>query len=135
MWIHWLMLLSTPVLLAVFLGLRTVKWLNPNQGFDATQILFPLGLTFFLWLLYVTIPEHKVHKLSALIAAALASLALIVVQNSFLWASLKIFKHNKIYGSFASIPIFLFWLLVLWYVVLSGVSLCAYLQQKVFKKP
>lgn len=135
MWIHWLMLLSTPVLLAVFLGLRSVKWLNTSQGFDATQILFPLGLSFFLWLLYVTIPENKVHKLSALIAAALASVALVIVQNSFLWASLKIFKHNKIYGSFASIPIFLFWLLVLWYVVLSGVSLCAYLQQKVFKKP
>lgn len=135
MWMHWLILLSTPVLLAVFLGLRSVKWLNAGQGFDATQILFPLGLTFFLWLLYVSIPEKKVHKLSALISASITSLALVIVQNSFLWASLKIFKHNKIYGSFASVPIFLFWLLVLWYVVLTGVSLCAYLQQKVFKIP
>lgn len=135
MWVHWLMLLSTPVLLAVFLGLRSMKWLNPNQGFDATQILFPMGLAFFLWALYVTIPERKVHKQSAWIAASVAAIALIIVQNSFLWASLKIFKHNKIYGSFASVPIFLFWLLVLWYVVLSGVSLCAYLQQKVFKIP
>lgn len=135
MWIHWLMLLSTPLLLAVFLGLRSVKWLNPSQGFDASRILFPLGLTFFLWALYLVIPEKKVHKWSALISAALASIALIAVQNSFLWISLKIFKHNKIYGSFASIPIFLFWLLVLWYVVLCGVSFCAYLQQKVFKKP
>ncbi len=135
MWMHWLILLSTPGLLAVFLGLRSVKWLNPSQGFDATQILFPVGLIFFIWLLYVTIPEKKVHKISALIAATAAAGALIVVQNSFLWASLKIFKHNKIYGSLASIPIFLFWLLLLWYVVLTGVSLCAYFQQKIFKIP
>lgn len=135
MWIHWLMLLSTPFLLAVFLGLRSVKWLHPSQGISLSIILIPAGITFFLWALYVTIPENKVDRISALIAAGLAALALIGVQNSFLWASLKIFKHNKVYGSFASIPIFLFWLLVLWYVVLTGVSLCAFLQQKVFKKP
>ena len=135
MWIHWLVLLTTPLLLAVLLGLRSVKWLNQSEGLDFTVVLVPIALTFFLWVLYVVIPENKIHKLSALIAAGLASFALIAVQNSFLWASLKIFKHNKIYGSFASIPIFLFWLLVIWYVILTGVSFCAYLQQKIFKIP
>jgi membrane protein len=135
MWIHWMVLLTTPILLAVYLGLRSVKWVTPSEGVDFSVLLVPATLTLFLWVLYVVIPEIKIHKVSALIAAGLASLALLAVQNSFLWLSLKIFKRNKIYGSFASIPIFLFWLLVIWYVILTGVSFCAFLQQKIFKKP
>lgn len=135
MWIHWLVILSTPFLLAVYFGLRSMKWFSTGHIAGADRALGPIGLTFFLWVMYVAIPARPVHKLSAFISAVLASMSLIFVQSSFLWASMKIFKHNKIYGSFASIPIFLFWLLVIWYVILSGVSLCAYLQQRVFKKP
>lgn len=135
MWIHWLVILSMPLMLAVYFGLRSVKWLGAGRMAGIDSILGPIGMAVFLWLLYTVIPDRPVHRLSAWISAILASIALIIVQDSFLWASLKIFKQNKIYGSFASIPIFLFWLLVIWYVILSGVSLCAYLQQHVFKKP
>ncbi len=135
MWIHWMVILSTPFLLAIYFGLRSVKWFGTGHIGRLDQLLGPAGLVLFLWVLYVVIPDRAIHKWSALISSVLATIALITVQNSFLWVSLKIFKHNKIYGSFASIPIFLFWLLVLWYVILSGVSLCAYLQQRVFKKP
>ncbi len=85
-------------------------------------------------MLYKVIPDQKVKLLPALISAILASLALSAVQSSFLWFSLKLFKNNKIYGSLVSFPIFLVWLLVVWYVVLAGVAICAFLQQNVFKK-
>ena len=134
MWLYSLILMSTPILLAVFIGLRSVDYLKIISQSIEHQFLLSAWLTFFLWALYIVIPDVKVSKIAAGISAIAASFALSIVQGSFLWFSLKLFKQNKIYGSLASFPIFLLWLLVVWHIVLCGVSLCAFLQQKIFKK-
>lgn len=133
MWMYSLILMSTPILLAIFIGLRSVDYIQFISQSVEHQFLFSIWLTFFLWALYTIIPDTKVSKFAALISSVAASAALSAVQGSFLWVSLRLFKQNKIYGSLASFPIFLLWLLVVWYVVLCGVSLCAFLQQKIFK--
>jgi membrane protein len=135
MWLYSLILMSTPILLAAFIGLRSVDYVKVMSQSVEHQFLFSIWLTFFLWVLYIVIPDTKVSRIASIVSAIAASAALSVVQGSFLWISLKIFKQNKIYGSLASFPIFLLWLLVVWYVVLCGVSLCAFLQQKIFKRP
>ncbi len=133
-WLHWVILLSAPIALAIFAGVKSISFFSrATQAFEH-QLLFSVWVAALLLTLYMVIPDTKVRLLPALIAAVLASLALSVVQNSFLWLSLKVFKNNKIYGSLISLPIFLVWLLVVWCVVLMGVSLCAFLQQKTFKK-
>lgn len=134
MWLYSLILMSTPILLAAFIGLRSVDYLRVLSQSVEHQFLLSVWLTFFLWVLYTIIPDIKVSKIASLISSVAASAALSVIQGSFLWVSLKLFKQNKIYGSLASFPIFLLWLLVVWYVVLCGVSLCAFLQQKIFKR-
>ena len=136
MWLHWLVLLAAPLSLAIFAGLRSISLFDQSS----LQILhgrfvFVGSLSFVLWALYKFIPDVKVRARPSFVAAVLASITLLVVQSSFLWLSLKVFHNNKIYGSLASVPIFLVWLLVVWYVVLMGVSLCAFLQQKYFKNP
>ncbi len=133
MWLYSLILISTPILLSIFIGLRSVDYIKMISQTVEHKFLISVWLTFLLWSLYTIIPDTKVSRIASLISSIAASLMLSFVQGSFLWVSLKLFKQNKIYGSLASFPIFLLWLLVVWYVVLCGVSLCAFLQQKIFK--
>ncbi len=134
MWLHSIVLVSLPVLLAGFIGLRSVKIIEKLGSTVHQQFLFGLVIGLALWILYTVVPDTKVSKRASLISAGLAALGIAVVQSSFLWVSLKVFRQNKIYGSLASFPIFMLWLLVVWSIVLSGASLCAFLQQKYFRK-
>lgn len=134
MWLHSIVLVSLPVLLAGFIGLRSVKIIEQLGSTVHQQFLFALMSGLALWILYTVVPDTKVSKRASLISAGLAAIGIAVVQSSFLWISLKVFRQNKIYGSLASFPIFMLWLLVVWSIVLSGASLCAFLQQKYFRK-
>ncbi len=132
---YWLILLAVPVCLALVVGFRSTTYFTQFNQSVENQFMFSVWTTFFLWLLFTTIPNVKVKWLASLPPAILTSIALNLVQSSFFWLSLKVFKKNKIYGSLASFPIFLLWLLVIWYVILCGVSLCSFLQQKILKRP
>ena len=134
MWLHSIVLISLPALLAGFIGLRSVKIIEELSKTIHQQFLFGVVIGLALWILYAVIPDTKVSKRASLISACLAAIGIAAVQSSFLWISLKVFKQNKIYGSLASFPIFMLWLLVVWSIVLSGASLCAYLQAKYFRK-
>jgi membrane protein len=133
--LYWIILIATPFVLLIMSSLRNIDIFQfVGQSSEKQFLMFVYGM-FILWVLYSYIPEIKVSIISAAISAGAASAAISVVQKSFLWAALALFKQNKIYGSLATFPIFLIWLWVIWYVILSGVSLCAFLQQKIFKRP
>lgn len=132
--IYWVILASTPLLILTLAVFRHLDFSFLISSFVKKQFLFFVYGSAILWLLYTYIPEVKVNRICSLSAAALASLCLSVLQTSFLWLSVKIFKHNSIYGSLATLPIFLLWLLLIWYIILGGVSFCAFLQQKIFKR-
>lgn len=133
MWLHWMLLLAAPLTLAIFTGLKSTSFFSQvPQNLDH-QFLFLFCICLLLFALYKIMPDVKVKTVPALLSASLAGILLALVQSSFLWFSVKVFKNNAIYGSLASFPIFLLWLLTVWYVVLTGVAFCAFLQQKVFK--
>lgn len=132
--LYWIVLLAVPIALAMFVGLRSVNYFKDIDQTIEHQFLFSLWTAGFLWMMYSVIPDTKVKLLASLPSALITSFVLSSVQNSFLWVSLKVFNRNKIYGSLASFPIFLFWLLIVWYIILAGVSLCAFLQQKILKR-
>ena len=134
MWLHSAVFISLPALLAGFIGLRSVKIIEELGNTIHQQFLFGLVIVVALWIIYTVIPDIKVSKRASLISATLAAFGIAVVQSSFLWISLRVFRQNKIYGSLASFPIFMLWLLIVWCIVLSGASLCAFLQQKYFRK-
>lgn len=134
MWLHSIVFVSLPALLAGFIGLRSVKIIEEFSNTIHQQFLFGVVIAIALWIIYTVIPDTSVSKRSSLICAAIASLGITTVQSSFLWISLRVFRQNKIYGSLASFPIFMLWLLIVWCIVLSGASLCAFLQQKYFRK-
>ncbi len=132
--LYWTLLLSTPIVLLVLSTLKSIDYVNFLSHSSEKNFLFFIYGSFILWVLYTFIPQTKVNFICSLIAAVSASFCLSIVQKSFLWMAIRVFKQNKIYGSLVSFPIFLVWLLVIWYVILSGVSLCAFLQQKIFKR-
>ena len=132
--LYWTILLSAPLVLLILGTLRSLDYSQFISQASEKQFVFFIYGTAILWVLYTFMPEIKVNFLCSLISAVSASFSLSIVQKSFLWVSLGLFKQNKIYGSLASFPIFLLWLLVIWYIILAGVSLCAFLQQKIFKR-
>lgn len=135
LWLYWLILLAIPIGLALFIGLKSVILFNQSVRSAEHQFLLTLWTSAFLFTIYKAVPDTRVRFFPAIVSAVVAGISLWAVQRSFLWISLKVFRRNEIYGSLASFPIFLVWLLVVWYVVLAGVSLCAFLQQKLFKNP
>lgn len=127
---QWGLIVTIPVFLAIYVGFTT------SQQFRFVQRLIPLGVTNSLvlvgslFLIYKMVPDLKVRPKAALISSALASLALYVVHKSYGILAVKFFSYNKIYGSFAALPLLLFWILTIWYVILGGVALCASLQKR-----
>lgn len=134
LWLHSIVMISLPVLLAGFIGLRSVLIVDRFGQTIHKQFLFGLVIGLAIWILYAVIPDTKVSKRASLFSASLAAFGVTIVQSSFLWISLKVFKQNKIYGSLVSFPIFMLWLLIVWSIILTGASLCAFLQAKYFRK-
>lgn len=133
-WLYWAILVLAPVTMALYAGLKTFNYFDAFSQTVEQQFLLSIGTAAFIFLVYKVIPQTRVNFRCAFIPAILAASALAGIQKSFLWVSLKIFRQNKIYGSLISFPIFLLWLLVVWYVVLSGVALSAYMQNRALRR-
>jgi len=81
----------------------------------------PYVLTWLLFtVLYIVMPNTKVNFTSALIAGILAGTAFLVVQWFYIVAQMGMSRYNVIYGSFAALPLLLFWLRASWIIVLLG---------------
>ncbi len=128
--LHWFMLIAVPLAILMFIFAKSVFFMNEGRRSLEYQSTFAIFLWLFLFCLYKFLPEIKVRTWVAVVSSAASGIGLFAIQKSFLWISWRVFRQNKIYGSLASFPIFLIWLLAIWYVVLLGVSLCAFLQQK-----
>lgn len=74
-------------------------------------------------LLYLFIPNTKVKLQSALVAGAIAGLCWQFNQIIFIKFQIGVARYNAIYGTFASVPIFLLWLQAGWLIVLTGAIL------------
>jgi membrane protein len=83
-------------------------------------------LLFFL-LIYL-VPNTKVKIISALIGAAVGTVCFQVANLIFSSVVLKVVNYSIIYGSFASVLIFLVWI-YLWWVIIFGAVEVAYVHQ------
>ena len=75
--------------------------------------------------LYYAIPNHKVRPAHALAGGTTAALAFLLMQQLFALFLARIPTYTLIYGTFATVPIFLLWLYLSWVVILLGAILCA----------
>ena len=127
---QWLLILIIPVALAIYVGFITLDQFQFVRSVIPVAFMNTCLLVGCLFLIYKLVPDLQVHSKAAFISALFASAGIFVVHKGFAFLTVGVFNYNKIYGSFAAIPILLIWVLALWYVILGGVALCAGIQKR-----
>lgn len=129
------LLILGPLFLAITLGLSTTlsshaitQKLLEIGLFAGAMKLFLLSLPWLssimiLCLIYIIIPNTIVHMRSALFAGIISGLTWQTTQICFINFQVGVSKYNAIYGTFASVPIFMIWIFVSWVIVLTGALL------------
>lgn len=121
-----------PILIALsgtasaFLNSPTVMARFGALSFLYTFLLkfLPYFLTWLaLFLLYTALPNTRVLYKPALFASLFAAILLLAWQEIYLDFQVGVARRNAIYGTFASIPIFLAWLYISWVIVLLGAKM------------
>jgi membrane protein len=82
-------------------------------------VLIWLTLTF----IYMVIPNTKVNFKSAFVAGIIGGTIFVFWQEIYVWAQVILTSYNKVYGSFAALPLFLIWLNTSWLIVLFGAEI------------
>ncbi|MBP6563686.1 MAG: YihY family inner membrane protein [Neisseriaceae bacterium] len=142
--IYWTILTLGPLLIGG--GLSVWSWLFRFTDFP---MLYPslatiirvsgaiLLSTSLLWAVFRFVPYRYVPNRHALIGALFTAVALEITRRAFGFYVANFNSYQIIYGAFAAIPVFLLWILCLWYVLLSGAVLTAslsYWQGETFRR-
>ena len=83
---------------------------------------------FILTGFYMFMPNTKVKFSHAIIPGFIAGCLFQILQNLYFDGQLSLSSYNQIYGGFAALPLFLFWLNISWAIILFGCEL-AYVSQ------
>ncbi|MNJ96822.1 ribonuclease BN [compost metagenome] len=127
---QWGWMLFIPMALAIYVGFTSLEQLKFVRAVVPPGISNAFVLVGGVYMIYKIVPDIHVSKRAAFIASLIASLGLYGVHKGYSLIAVKFFAYNKIYGSFAALPLLLLWILTLWYVFLGGVALCASLQKR-----
>lgn len=84
--------------------------------------------TLFVWFafsfVFAFMPNTRVRFSSALLGGIVAGTLWQWLQWAYIHLQIGVSKYNAIYGTFATIPIFLAWLYLCWLIVLFGCEVC-----------
>ena len=140
---HYLVLLvAVPLLLATALGITSllqsrelVQWLiNTNLVGDGVLLLFKLipylCSCLVLLLAYLLIPCVHVRFSSALVGAVLIGAVWQAAHWCYFHFQIGVARYSIIYGALAFLPFLLMWLFTSWLLVLLGLELVRYHQQR-----
>lgn len=91
---------------------------------SALVTLTPLVVTILLFTaMYFFAPTARVRFRSALLAGVISGVFFQLLQDSFFYLQKSIFNYNRVYGSFAALPLFLTWLKLSWQLTLFGAEI------------
>jgi membrane protein len=134
MLIHWAAITLGPLLVGVSLTLmtfflssttRTSRSISPwAEGVlhVAEFVLFALAVS----ALFKFIPNTHVKWRHALAGGVFVALGLQTAKRVLAWYVAQTPVYTSVYGAFATVPIFLLWLYVMWVIVLLGAVIAAY---------
>lgn len=124
-----LMLVSNAGFAAILAFAGKINWLGP-----VITLLIQLAPVLVLALAFVAVfiflPNTRVSFKSASVGGLTSALLVLAVQYVILKFSALVFQKYAIYGSFASIPIFLFWMHLNWTILLFGAELAFAIQNR-----
>jgi len=126
---YWAVLTLGPILTGAAIALSAQKIFN-TLGIE--EGLAPgwnhLGIFLLSWMIFtmvfVLVPNRRVQFRNAIAGAFLSAVLFALAKLGFV-AYVKNANYSVIYGALATIPIFLFWLYIVWSVILFGASLAA----------
>ncbi len=87
-----------------------------------------LFLSITIYILYIFFPNTRIKKIPTMIGATLAGFLWFATQNIYISMQVGVAQYNAIYGSFASIPLFLAWIYLGWLFVLFGAQVAFAIQ-------
>jgi len=133
--VYWAALTVGPLLIGASLSLTS--WLVGQSlgiaravpGGDSILLgVVPLLLSALAFgLLYLTLPNRRVRTADALVGGFTAALAFEFMKRGFALYVAAVPAYDAVYGTFATIPIFLLWIFLCWSVVLLGAVVVAIL--------
>lgn len=92
-------------------------------------VIFLLRLSPYvtIWVVFtfilVFMPNTKVNLRSGILAGVVAGTIFQLAQGLYVYFQIGVAKYGAIYGSFATLPLFLIWLQISWLIVLFGAEL------------
>jgi len=126
---YWSVLTLGPILIGAAIALSAqniLMTLGMNDGLSPG--LHRLGIFFLSWavftMFFALVPNRRVLIRDAMVGAFLSAILFELAKVGFV-AYVSNANYSKIYGALATIPIFLFWLYIVWALVLFGASLAA----------
>jgi len=94
------------------------------------QAIPMLFITVSFYVMYIFFPNTKVKTVPALIGAAIAACCWTIIQNLYISMQIGVAKYNAIYGSFATVPLFLVWIYLSWLFILAGAQVAFAIQNE-----
>jgi membrane protein len=119
-------ILKNDALLAKFSIILPFVWMQ-TLILKLIPVLF-LALT--LYVIYLFFPNTKVKTIPAMVGALFAGFFWFQVQNVYITMQVGVAKYNAIYGSFATLPLFLVWIYFGWIFILAGAQIAYAYQHK-----
>lgn len=126
-------LVLVPLLLGVAGGLRAQVAFNQTLWqVDLTawaQNLISLGILWMaLALLFILVPNTRVRLRPAMGSSLVTTIVFLGWMKVFTVMQVGVARYNFIYGAFAAVPVFMFWMYVTWVIFLLGAELAFALQ-------
>lgn len=126
---YWAVLTLGPLALGAALALSAQPVFEQMAVGAATHSNWrALGVFSLSWLaftlMFLLVPNRRVHLSHAAVGALLSAILFGLAKKAFVTFVANA-SFNVIYGALATIPIFLFWLYLVWIVILLGASLAA----------
>lgn len=126
---YWSVLTLGPLALGAAIALSAQPIFEQyTLGFTSASGWRGLGIFGLSWLgftiMFMLVPNRRVHISYAAVGAFLSALLFAIAKKVFVTFVANA-SFNVIYGTLAVLPIFLFWLYLVWIVVLLGASLAA----------
>ena len=133
--LYWFVLTISPVLVGLtsYMNNLFTDWIASVHAWHwllfTCQTLWSFSLTWlFIFAVYTLVPNSMVKFQPALVGALVATVLLGIGKNT-LGAYLGCaFSINQLYGSLGLVPLFMFWVYLMWLAVLFGLQVGATLQ-------
>lgn len=117
---------------SLFLGTKSLSLIEaPDSPLLYAFVAFLLTF-FFFTCLFLFLPNQKVGKSSAMKAGFITAVLFEVAKQAYaIYINTSVIQ--SIYGALASVPLFLLWVYIVWFLILIGAELCFLLENHFYK--